>query len=112
MHRENGRLIVYYIVFFFIVSASCPSGQWQYGESCYKVVDTLNDTWTNARAACSSQGGRLAVFDARKKMQFIINLFRSGEHYFVKYLKVRLALKHSACCSVSSFSHVQVKRRH
>jgi hypothetical protein len=86
---------------FIIVSASCPSGQWQYGVSCYKVVDTLTPSWTNARDACSSQGGRLAIFDTRDKMQFILNLFRSGEHYFVKYLKVGLALKHSACCSFS-----------
>jgi hypothetical protein len=49
------------------------------------VVDTLTANWTNARDACSSQGGRLAVFDTHDKMQFIINLFRSGEHNFVKY---------------------------
>jgi hypothetical protein len=79
-----------------IVSASCPSGQWQYGESCYKVVNTLTANWTNARDACSSQGGRLAVFDTRDKMQFIINLFRSGEHYFFNILNSELPLAHVA----------------
>jgi hypothetical protein len=39
-----------------VISALCPSGQWQYGESCYKVVNTLTANWTNAREACGSQG--------------------------------------------------------
>ena len=53
---------------------SCPAGQKQLGNSCYRLLNKTM-TWEGATRACSDMGGGLAVPDSSEEHQFIWKMF-------------------------------------
>ena len=55
-------------------AVSCPAGQKQLGDSCYRLLNETM-TWEEANQVCSDMGGGLAVPDSPEEHQFIWEMF-------------------------------------
>ncbi|XP_052710946.1 uncharacterized protein LOC128185379 [Crassostrea angulata] len=44
---------------------------------CYRIVDTVNLTWSNAEKYCKNDGGHLITLDVEDKNGFISNALQS-----------------------------------
>ena len=47
-----------------------------HSDRCFWVSDTNTAKWANARTACQSEGGDLAVMETEELYNYVINTFR------------------------------------
>ena len=43
---------------------------------CYWISDTTQETWSEGRTACQSEGGDLAVMEREQLFDFVVTTFR------------------------------------
>ncbi|XP_070181517.1 uncharacterized protein [Littorina saxatilis] len=46
--------------------------------SCFQVISAESKNWTDARDACDSEGGRLAVLDTKDKIDTVMDVMRNN----------------------------------
>lgn len=51
---------------------------------CYRIVDTVNLTWSNAEQICENDGGHLITLDLEDKNRFIYNALQSCNLMFLQ----------------------------
>lgn len=50
---------------------------------CYRIVDTVKLTWSNAEKYCKNDGGHLITLDVEDKNRFISNALQSCKFMFL-----------------------------
>lgn len=51
---------------------------------CYRIVDTVYLTWSNAEKYCKNDGGHLITLDVEEKNRFISNALQNGKFMFLQ----------------------------
>ncbi|XP_070180480.1 uncharacterized protein [Littorina saxatilis] len=77
---------------YYLNGATCPVPTFDslvhvQSSSCFQVIGdiALHKTWTDARDACDSEGGRLAVLDTKDKIDTVLDVMRGNPDFPLAY---------------------------
>lgn len=66
---------------------------------CYRIIDTVNLTWSNAKQFCENDGGHLITLDLEDKNRFISNALQSCKFMILLICKINCII-----CTVQLWS--------
>ena len=76
-HMKNSELK--YAPFFNLTRLDCPEDWVLHGNSCYNVIDTPTDKWSDARTTCQNLGGDLAIIRSQDENSFTLELIKKQQ---------------------------------
>lgn len=90
------------ILIVFLLISGCRHKQYSFDDKkriCYRIIDTVNLTWSNAQQFCENDGGHLITLDLEDKNRFISNALQSCKFMILLICKINCII-----CTVQLWS--------